>query len=151
MTTPPTMTRDDDPRLRFQEPLRSTLARTGAIALVGGGLLTVPFHRLSQWPTASFLMLWPALGGHFVEIFFLNYLRPRLTAASAAQIGVRVGVWFIGGVALALAMRLTATALVAPRAGHWPAWWVGGLAFIGIELAVHVVLWLRGRPSFYDE
>jgi len=27
---------------------------------------------------------------------------------------------------------------------------LGGLAFIGIELVTHLVLQLRGRPSFYD-
>ena len=29
--------------------------------------------------------------------------------------------------------------------------WLGGLAFIGIELVAHLVLQLRGRPSFYNE
>ncbi len=26
---------------------------------------------------------------------------------------------------------------------HWPAWWLGGIAFIGIELVAHLVLQLR--------
>ncbi|MDB5292193.1 MAG: hypothetical protein JWL69_3434, partial [Phycisphaerales bacterium] len=66
------------------------------------------------------------------------------------QIAARVGVWFAGGVALAIGMRLTAMALAGFRPRHWPAWWVGGLAFVGIELVVHLVLQLRGRPSFYN-
>ncbi len=36
------------------------------------------------------------------------------------------------------------------RPPRWPAWWLGGLAFIGIELVAHLALLLRGRPSFYD-
>ncbi len=52
-------------------------------------------------------------------------------------------------------MELTATALSggagvlpgAPAMRVWP-WWLGGLAFIAIELLVHLVLQLCGRPSF---
>jgi hypothetical protein len=36
-----------------------------------------------------------------------------------------------------------------PR-GRWPAWWFGGIAFIVVELVVHLVMRLRGLPSFYD-
>jgi hypothetical protein len=37
------------------------------------------------------------------------------------------------------------------RWGAWgSAWWVGGVAFIGIELVVHLALQVRGRPSFYN-
>lgn len=85
-----------------------------------------------------------------MELWFLNWLRPRLPVARAIQVGVRIGVWFVGGIALAVGMRLTAISLSGFRPGNWPAWWVGGLAFIGIELVVHLVLQLRGRPSFYN-
>jgi hypothetical protein len=48
-------------------------------------------------------------------------------------------------------MGLTAMALAGFRLAHWPAWWwLGGIAFIGIELVAHLVLQLRGRPSFYN-
>jgi hypothetical protein len=133
-----------------REPLRVTLARTGTIALVVGAILALRSGGLSYWPLAALLVLWPALGGHCVEIAFLNWLKPRLPAARAAQAAVRIGVWFAAGIILMLAMRLTAAALAGDRPSRWPAWWVGGLGFVGIELAVHLVLRLRGRPSFYD-
>jgi hypothetical protein len=41
-------------------------------------------------------------------------------------------------------------ALSHSRRVYWPAWWLAGLAFIGIELAAHLVLQLRGRPNFYS-
>ena len=41
-------------------------------------------------------------------------------------------------------------ALAGFRPARWPAWWLGGLAFIGIELLAHLLLQLRGRPSFYN-
>ncbi len=75
---------------------------------------------------------------------------PRLPAARPVQIAARAAVWFIGGIVLALGMAMTARLLAQWRPARWPAWWIGGLAFIGVELAVHSVLQLRGRRSFYD-
>jgi hypothetical protein len=70
------------------------------------------------------------------------------------QVAARVLVWFFGGVGLMIGMALTATALDSSGWIHWPVrWppcWLGGLAFIGVELLAHLVLRLRGRPSFYD-
>ena len=81
---------------------------------------------------------------------FLNWLRPRLSITRGVQIAARVSVWFVGGTGLAIGMGLTAMALVGYRPKHWPAWWLGGLAFIGIELVAHLMLQLRGRPSFHN-
>ncbi len=134
----------------FEEPLRITLARNGTIALVAGAVLAKRMGGLAHWPLATLLVLWPTLGGHCVEVWFLNFLRPRLPAGRAAHAGLRVAVWFFAGTGLALGMALTAMALGGFRPAHWPAWWLGGLAFIGVELAAHLVLQLRGRPSFYN-
>lgn len=60
----------------FREPLRLTLARTVGIAVVVGCVLAVRSGGLARWPVFSLLVLWPALGGHFVELWFLNHLRP---------------------------------------------------------------------------
>src|SRR2546423_567133 len=82
---------------------------------------------------ATALALWPALGGHFVELWFLNWLRPRLPAARPVQVAARLVVWFVGGGALAVGMVLTAAARGTFRPARWPgwwhAWWLGGLAF----------------------
>jgi hypothetical protein len=146
----PSMMQHDVKWQPYQEPLRSTLSRNGAIALVAGAVLAGRSGGLAHWPTATLLMLWPSLGGHALEVWFLNYLRPRLLAGRAVQVGVRVGVWFVGGIGLVLCMRMTAMALAGFRPVHWPAWWLGGLAFIIIELAAHLVLQLLGRPSFFN-
>jgi hypothetical protein len=95
-------------------------------------------------------MLWPALGGHFVELVFLNGLRPRLPDGRGVQVAARLVVWFVGGVVLAAAMRWTAVALGADRWFPGPVWWVAGFGLIVIELIAHGVLHLRGRPSFYN-
>jgi hypothetical protein len=74
----------------------------------------------------------------------------RADSTSALQVAARLATWFVGGAAMTLGMRLTAMALAWPRLARWPAWWVGGLGFIGIELVVHLAMQLRGRASFYN-
>jgi hypothetical protein len=131
------------------EPLRTTLLRTGTIALVVGAVISLR-AGLARWPLATLVALWPSFGGHWVELGFLRFVRPRLPAARLAQVVARLVVWFVAGVLFALAMALTATALGVPRSLPVAAWPVAGLAFIGIELVAHLGLRLLGRPSVYD-
>src|SRR4051794_39531180 len=89
----------------YGEPLRQTLMRTFTIALVIGAVLAqwpaggptargaAPF--ITRWGIGTLLALWPSLGGHCVEVFFLNYLRQRLPGTRAAQTGARIATWFI--------------------------------------------------------
>jgi len=146
-SSPPLAATDWQP---FREPLRTTLIRTLGIAIVAGALLAHRLGGLARWPAASVVMLWPSLGGHFLELWFLNRLRPRLPRERGVQIAARVALWFLGGVLFLVAMRLTTTALTGSRALERVALWIGGLLFIGIELVVQLLLQLRGRPSFYD-
>jgi hypothetical protein len=134
----------------YREPLRTTLLRTGLIAAVVGVLLAGRMGGLRHWPAATLIALWPALGGHFVELFFLNWLRRRLPVSRGVQILARLLVWFVGGVILALGMYVTAIAVIGPRPMRWPVLLIAGVAFIGIELIPHLFLQLRGRPSFYN-
>jgi hypothetical protein len=124
--------------------------RTGAIALVGGAVLTRWWGGLGRWPLATLVVLWFPLGGHWVDLWFLNWLRPRLSRARNVQVGARVGVWFVGGTGLGLGAALTAMLLAGLRPAQWSAWWHAGLVFIGVELVVHLVLQLRGHPSFFN-
>jgi hypothetical protein len=135
----------------YRESLPATVARNGAIAVVLGGVFaTATGGGLARWPGATLLALWPTFEGHALELFFLNWLRPRLPAGRGVQAMARVAVWFVGGVVLLFAMRATSMAIGRAPPMRWPAWWVGGLAFIGIELVAHLVLQLRGRPNFYN-
>ena len=134
----------------YREPLRTTLLRTGMIAIVAGAVIAGFHGGLARWPFYTLLVLWPSFGGHWVEVWFLNWLRPRLPSARSVQVAARVAVWFVGGIVLALGMRLTATALAGFRPRHGPAWWIAGVAFIGVELVAHLGMRLLGRPGFYD-
>jgi hypothetical protein len=140
------MTSDWQP---YDEPLRVTLLRTVTLAAVAGAIASRWWGGWPRWPILTMLMLWPSFGGHWIELWFLNWLRPRLSSARGVQVAARVGVWFAGGALIALAMRLTAAVITGMRPGALPAWWLGGLAFIAIELIAHLGLVARGRPNFY--
>lgn len=134
----------------FREPLRATLTRTLGIAIVVGALFAHRWGGLSRWPAASVVMLWPTLCGHFLELWFLNWLRPRLPRDRGVQTGARLALWFVGGVLLLAAMRFTSTTLTGVRPIARVAPWIGGVAFIFIELVVHLAARLRGMRSVYD-
>lgn len=133
----------------FEEPLRKTLVRTVGIALVVGGAIALVGRKWSIWPMASLLILWPSFGGHWVEVWFLNWLSPRLSPARGTQAAARVLVWFAGGSVLGLGVRLTAWAF-GWGSLRWLSWWFGGLAFVGVELVMHLFIHLRGEPNFYN-
>jgi hypothetical protein len=133
----------------YREPLRATLLRTIAIALVAATVLTFATRGRVAWPIAVLVMLWPSLGGHYVELWFLNWLRPRLPAARGVQLTARLTTWFGGGVIFAALMALTARVLVGRPTRVLP-WWIAGLGFIGIELIAHLGLRARGRPNVYE-
>jgi hypothetical protein len=133
-----------------REPLRATLLRTIVIALVAGAVVAYWSGGRIRWPLAVLLVLWFSFGGHWVELWYLNWLRPRLSGARAVQLLARAGTWFVGGSGLAVGMALTARAFSGWRPAQWPPWWLGGVAFIGLELLAHLALHLRGRPSFYN-
>lgn len=137
----------------YREPLRTTLGRTILIAIVAGTVLAAWSARSARpirWSVAVVLMLWPSFGGHWLELWYLNWLRPRLPAAPTVQRVARLGTWFLGGCGLGVGMVLTARALGGIHLTHWPAWWVAGVVFIGVELVAHTVLQARGRPSFFN-
>ena len=137
--------------LRFDEPLRITLLRTIGIAVIVGAVATLlSGGGLARWAIATTLILWLSFGGHWLELWFLNWLRPRLSADRRVQIAARLLVWFFGGTALALGVWLTARALIGPPRMTWAMWYVAGFVFIGIELVAHLALQRRGRPSFFN-
>jgi hypothetical protein len=95
--------------------------------------------------------MWPSFGGHWVDLWFLNWLRPRLPDGRAVHVLARLATWFAGGIVLGAGMAATAAGLGVYRAAIYPAWWWAGLGFIGIELTAHLLfLQFRGAASFYN-
>jgi hypothetical protein len=134
----------------YREPIRRTLLRTVTIALVAGVALAAGSSGRIAWPVAVIVMLWPTLGGHYIELWYLNWLRPRLPSARTMQVVGRLVTWFVSGIALAYVMALTAQMLTGYQVRRLP-WWVGGFGFVGLELLVHLSLRARGLPSIYSD
>ena len=78
---------------RFREPLRVTLLRTGLIGLVVGVIAASAQRRPASWPQWTAAALWFSFGGHWIELFFLNWLRPRLAPARWVQVIGRLVTW----------------------------------------------------------
>src|SRR4051812_18163045 len=99
---------------RDPEPIRVTLTRTVSIAVVAGGVIAMARGNLQRWPALSLLMLWPSFGGHWIDLFFLDVLRPHLPESRPMQGLARLAVWFAGGIVLAAGVQLTARLLFVP-------------------------------------
>jgi len=134
---------------RFEEPFRRTLARTVALAGVVGAVLALQRHEPKLLLPLAALALWFSLGGHYIELAFLNGLRARIPQGRLTQAGARLLVWLSGGIVLYVGMAATARALPI-EAPPLRLWWYGGFLLIGVELAVHALLAIRGRPNVYD-
>jgi hypothetical protein len=136
-------------RRPFAEPWRSTALRNGTIALaigLGVGLYT---RRIAVALLASVLALWFTLGGHVLEVLFRNRLGPRIGGSAPAQAVTRLVYWFLGGSALYAGVLATRAILTGRSVVPW-SWWAGGLAFVGLELVVHLLLLARRQPSFFN-
>jgi len=133
----------------YYEPLHITLVRTGLIGLVLGLVAARVQSQPATWPQWTAFALWFSFGGHWVELFFLNWLRPRLASARWAQVTGRLFTWLVGGALLMVGARVTVLSLSA-QSLRLPPWWLGGPVFVGLELLVHALPALRGRPNFYN-
>ena len=133
---------------RFVEPFRRTLARNVALAAAVGTVLALQRRDLKLLLPATILAMWFSLGGHYVELAFLNHTRFRVGQGRLTQALLRLLVWSCGGALLYGGMAATARALAigAPPLRLW----LGSVLLVGIELIVHVVLAVRGLPNFYD-
>jgi hypothetical protein len=137
-----------NPSPAIPEPFWRLLARNLAIAAVVSAAITVRHEFRAFLPVVA-LALWPALGGHYVELTFANAIRPRIPANRFTQTVVRLLVWFAGGVLLYLCMCATSR-LLPIRPLPLGLWWFGGLLFVGLELAVHAFMAFRRLPNFYN-
>ena len=88
------------------------------------------------------------LGGHYVEVAFLNGIRSRLPKNRGLQLFGRLVFWFVGGCLLYLGMTMTAR-LFSIKLARYPDLWIGGFLLIGIELVAHLAALLRRKPNFY--
>ena len=114
------------------------------------GFLVARFRLgMNHYLLAVLIVLWFSVGGHFVEIFFLNWMRERIPSA-APQLGDTGAVVLVRRwrAARPLGMAWTASvgdatargdsvARVRRRRHFWPS-------------SSRTARYLRGRPSFYN-
>jgi hypothetical protein len=125
-------------------------------------ICAIQLHHLpaksAQWHACLALFVfvaWITFGGHWLEIAFLNILRPRISHwPDFSLILLRLCVWVVGGALLFLAgiisRSLLLTGALPPGSQMLAALLLGGPAFIVVELVAHILLLRRGRPSFWN-
>ncbi len=137
----------------FRETLAATLTRTLAIAAGVTTLLAIVLPRdeslFFMWVITYPAVLWFPLGGHYVELVYLNFWRQRSVWARKNHTIARPLVWMLGGLPLGLGCRATWIALGYEQAGMLP-WWWGVLFFPFVECIVHTINSVTGKPSFWN-
>ncbi len=119
------------------------------IAVAVGTVFALKQRDVTRLLPVAVLAMWFSLGGHYVELAFLNGVRSKLPRGRLTQALVRLLVWSCGGALLYACMAATARALYIGALPTKP-WWLGSVLFIGVELVAHAVLAIRRCPNFYD-
>jgi hypothetical protein len=137
----------------YREPLWKTLRRTLTIAFFITTALTIVLpdeesYRRS-WLTTYPAVLWFPLGGHYVELAYLNFLRIRWPWIHRRRTITRLAWWFVGGLPLGLGCWWTWVGLGNHPGFDLPFWW-GMPFFVVVECIVHAALQLAGYPSFWN-
>jgi hypothetical protein len=133
----------------FSEPWHKTAARAGLLALAIGLGVGAVRHRPGLILPVTLFALWFTLGGHFLEVFFLNHLRRYLGPATRIQLPVRLLYWFVGGSLIYGAALVTMWVLPQLHLPDAP-WWLVGLAFLAMELLMHGLMAMRSKGSAYS-
>ena len=133
---------------RFAEPWRATALRTGGIALAIGSGVGLYERQIAVIPLATLLALWFTFGGHLVEVVYRNRLGPGIGPPGLRALA-RLIYWAVAGSALYAGALGTRSILTARGPVPWP-WWTGGVAFVAVELLIHLLMRARGQPCFYD-
>jgi len=135
--------------VKSAESWRTTALRTGGLALIIGIGVGAARHNFSLAPPLTLLALWFTLGGHFVELLFRNQLRQHISHGAVAQLVARVVYWFAGG-SLLFEGALVTRALLGVQLRIPYSWWMAGIAFVAVELLIHLFIRSRGQANFYD-
>lgn len=137
----------------YREPWPATCIRTFAIAFFIATAMTLVIPRTGGyarfWLATYAAVLWFPLGGHYVELIYLNGLRMRWGWIHRRRTVTRIVWWFLGGLPLGVGCWWTFAAFGYEPGFELPFWW-GMPFFVLAEVVVHGVLALRGSPNFWN-
>ena len=138
------------------ESFIQTIMRTIITATIIASILTlfgiIPYTGNSK--LAAFGIMWLAVycivfGGHWLELFFINYVKFIIPGNILLLYSVRIFYWFFSAIPL-FALANLAINLTSEKTMLMGKWWTLGLIYIGIQLIINAIMQLRMKKSFYN-
>jgi hypothetical protein len=138
------------------EPFLQTVIRTIVTTTIIAGIIFLlhVFPPGEKSKLTLFEMIWTMVfcivfGGHWLELVFINRIKFALPKNIFLLYCIRIAYWFLCSIPLFFMMNLVEN-LFSYQAGHLGRWEVFGLLYIGIQLAMHAIMHIRFKKSFYN-
>ena len=141
---------------KFYEPLWRTILRTSVTATI----LTVIFYfgDIFQEQEANKMRVfgigWMSImcltfGGHWIELFFINYIKFLLPKKLYVMYGARIIFWYASALLLFFASQCVHNSLTGKNesAGNL---WIFGFIYILIEMIMHGIIHVQIKKSFWN-
>lgn len=141
---------------KFKEAFSKTLIRTVITATIIAAILFFAhaFPSGDQTKLNLLIMIWLmvyiiVLGGHLLELIFINYLKFVLPKNIILLYVIRIAYWFLCAIPLIFGAGLIHNLFV-HKNGPMVYDYTFGVFYIGIELFMHAMMQIRFRKSFYN-
>lgn len=133
-----------------------TIFRTAITAAIIAAILTFThvFAVSAMSAPALLGVIWLMVycivyGGHWLEVLFINQIKFMLPPNKAVIYFSRIVYWFLNGIPLFMLANWVGNAFTNHDL-NLGRWWTFGLAYIAIELFMHLIMQLRYRKSYYN-
>ncbi len=133
----------------IDEPLRVTLSRTLTIAVVVGVVASFATHNIRMGFAIGLGALWPSVGGHWIELLWLNLIRKRLKPKVPILVALRLIYWWAWGFVIIFPAFYTIH-VIAPSLPPMPSPLLGGFGFLFVEMLLHGIFAMNHRPNAFD-
>jgi len=135
----------------FQTVKRTIITTTviAAIITLSGIFPTSGKSKLVLFAIVWLIVFCIVFGGHWLELIFINYIKFGLPNNIALLYLVRIAYWFFSSIPLFIIANFVAD-LFTHGARPLGQWWAFGLIYIGIELIMYLIMYIKMKKSFYN-
>ena len=141
---------------KFHEPILHVLLRTSLTAVILASIFNYKelfagdfSSKMKLLGIESAATMCFVFGGHWLEIFFINFLKNYLPKNLFVLYPVRIAYWYISAIPLYFLYHYVSNFLTGKNyeIGNW---WMIGITYIFIEMVMYGILFLLMRKSFWN-